>query len=169
MRCQRVKFQSPEVAMTGLIIEGLVAGTRSLDAQTLASLAGQVPDVSTLAPGKEGIAVRLASVLDEVGLSEDAGFITIHAEGSYSASVPLEAVKDHAILIYGLGGAPLPRDKGGPIRFFIPDVAACQTDEVDQCANVKYVQRIVLSADPGQDTRPKTPKQHVDIHVDEKT
>jgi hypothetical protein len=154
--------------MAALIIEGLVAGTRSLDAQALASLAGQVADVSTLAPDREGVAVRLSSVLDAAGLSDDARFITIHAEGNYSASVPLEAVKDHAILIYGLGGAPLPHDKGGPIRFFIPDVAACQTDEVDQCANVKYVQRIVLSADPGQDTRPKTPKQHVDIHVDEK-
>jgi DMSO/TMAO reductase YedYZ molybdopterin-dependent catalytic subunit len=114
------------------------------------------------------VAVRLASVLNEVGLSDDARFITIHAEGNYSASIPLEAVKDHAILIYALDGAPLPHHKGGPIRFFIPDVAACQTDEVDQCANVKYVQRIVLSANPGQDTRPKSAQQHVEIHVDEK-
>ncbi len=154
--------------MAALIIEGLVSHTRSLDAEALASLAGQVPDVSALAADREGVAVQLASVLEDAGLAADARFITIHAEGNYSASVPLEAVKDHAILIYGLDGEALPHDKGGPIRFFIPDVAACQTDEVDQCANVKYVERIVLSAEPGQDTRPKTPKQHVDIHVEEK-
>jgi hypothetical protein len=153
--------------MTALIIEGSVSQTRALDTQALASLTGQVPDVSVLAPDREGVAVQLAAVLADAGLSDDARFITIHAEGNYSASVPLEAVKDHAILIYGLGGQALPHEKGGPIRFFIPDVAACQTDEVDQCANVKYVERIVLSAEPGQDTRPKTPKQHVDIHVDE--
>jgi DMSO/TMAO reductase YedYZ molybdopterin-dependent catalytic subunit len=151
--------------VAALIIEGLVTNARSLDAEALAGLDGQVPDVSALAADREGVAVALASVLADAGLAGDARFITIHAEGNYSASVPLEAVKDHAILIYGLGGDALPHDKGGPIRFFIPDVAACQTDEVDQCANVKYVERIVLSAEPGTDTRPKTPKQHVDVHV----
>ncbi len=155
--------------MAELIIEGLVSRKRSLSAKSLASLAGQVPDVSALAPNREGVAVRLAAVLAEAGLSEDARFITIHAEGNYSASVALEVVKDHAILIYGLDGEALPRDKGGPIRFFIPDVAACQTDDVDQCANVKYVERIVLSGEKGQDTRPKTTKQHLDIHIDEKS
>jgi DMSO/TMAO reductase YedYZ molybdopterin-dependent catalytic subunit len=154
--------------MAALIIEGLVSKTRLLDSEALASLAGQIPDVTALTADREGVAVQLASVLDDAGLSGEARFITIHAEGNYSACVPLNAVKDHAILIYGLGGEALPHDQGGPIRFFIPDVAACQTDEVDQCANVKYVERIVLSAEPGQDTRPKTRKQHVEIHVDEK-
>ena len=154
--------------MAPLIIEGLVSNTRSLDVEALAGLAGQVPDVSALAAGREGVAVGLASVLSHVGLDDDAKFITIHAEGDYSASVPLDAVKDHAILIYELDGEPLPHERGGPIRFFIPDVAACQTDEVDQCANVKYVERIVLSAEQGEDTRPKSPKQHVEIHVDGK-
>jgi DMSO/TMAO reductase YedYZ molybdopterin-dependent catalytic subunit len=134
----------------------------------LAALAGQVPDVSKLAPDREGVAVRLASVLERAGIGSDARFITIHAEGNYSASVPLDAVKEHAILIYSLGGGPLPQDKGGPVRFFIPDVAACQTDEVDQCANVKYVQRIVLSDERGADTRPRSVKQHVELHLDER-
>lgn len=154
--------------MAALIVEGLDSKTRSLEAGDLAALGGQVPDVSALAADRAGVAVSLASVLDDAGLGDGAEFITIHAEGNYSASVPLAAVKDHAILIYELDGEALPHDKGGPIRFFIPDVAACQTDEVDQCANVKYVQRLVLSAEPGQDTRPKTPKQHVDVHVNEK-
>ena len=154
--------------MAALIIEGLVSTTRSLNAVELASLAGQIPDVATIAAGREGVAVQLASVLDDAGLSSDAQFITIQAEGNYSACVPLNAVKDHAILIYGLDGEALPREKGGPIRFFIPDVAACQTDDVDQCVNVKYVERIILSAKPGQDTRPKTPKQHETIHLNEK-
>jgi DMSO/TMAO reductase YedYZ molybdopterin-dependent catalytic subunit len=147
-----------------LTIEGKVNRERSFNAEQLAALPGQVPDVSKLAPDREGAAVKLTSVLDLAGIATDARFITIHAEGNYSASVPLDAVKDHAILIYKLGDAPLPHDKGGPVRFFIPDVAACQTDEVDKCANVKYVQRIVLSSEPGADTRPRTLRQHVDLH-----
>lgn len=155
---------SEQVALS---VEGDVAKPEAYDFDGLAALAGQVEDVAKLAPDREGGAVTLAAVLDRAGAEADARFITIHADGDYSASVPLEAVRDQAILIYRLGDEPLPKDKGGPLRFFIPDVAACQTDEVDQCANVKYVQRIVLSSEPGVDTRPQTKKQHVDLHVEE--
>jgi hypothetical protein len=155
-------------ADTSLVVEGKVRMRRDLGMADLAALPGQVPDISKLAPAREGAAVKLSSVLERAGVAKDARFITIHAEGNYSASVPLDAVKDHAVLIYGLAGSPLPRDKGGPVRFFIPDVAACQTDEVDQCANVKYVQRIVLSAERGADTRPRSAKQHVELHLDER-
>jgi len=150
-----------------LVVEGNVRRRLSLEAEDLATLPGQIPDVRVLAPDREGAAVRLASVLEQAGIEPDARFITIHAEANYSTSVPLDAVKDHAILIYRLSGSSLPHDKGGPVRFFVPDVAACQTDEVDQCANVKYVQRIVLSSDRGADTRPRSVKQHVELHREE--
>ncbi len=150
-----------------LSVRGSVSSASSYDFDGLAALPGQVADVSQLAAGREGGAVTLAAVLASAGPTDDALFITIEAEGNYSASVPLDAVRDHAILIYRLGDDPLPGDKGGPVRFFIPDVAACQTDEVDQCANVKYVQSIVLSAERGQDTRPHTVRQHVDLHLGE--
>ena len=150
-----------------LSVSGSVSSAASYDFEGLAALPGQVADVSQLAEGREGGAVTLASVLANAGPTNDARFITIEAEGNYSASVPLDAVRDQAILIYRLGDEALPGDKGGPVRFFIPDVAACQTDEVDQCANVKYVQRIVLSAEQGPDTRPQNVKQHVDLHLEE--
>lgn len=151
-----------------LSVGGSVSNAASYDFDGLAALPGQVADVSQLADGREGGAVTLAAILANAGPTDDAEFITIEAEGNYSASVPLEAVREQAILIYRLGDDALPNDKGGPVRFFIPDVAACQTDEVDQCANVKYVQRIVLSAQRGEDTRPQNVKQHVDLHVEEK-
>jgi DMSO/TMAO reductase YedYZ molybdopterin-dependent catalytic subunit len=152
---------------TAITVDGLVDRPTAYDADGLSALPGQVPDVSALVPDREGVAVSLAAVLDSAGVSDDARFITINAEAGYSASVPLEAVRDQAILIYKLGDGPLPRDKGGPVRFFIPDVAACQTDEVDQCANVKYVESIVLSAVQGADTRPGTIKQHIELHLNE--
>ena len=147
-------------------IGGLVRRPAKYDYARLAALPGQVADVSKLAEGREGGAVPLASVIDQAELAEGAHFITLFAEGDYSASIPLDAVHDHAILIYRLGDEALPRDKGGPVRFFIPDVAACQTDEVDACANVKYLQRIELSAERGQDSRPKSVAQHVELHRD---
>ena len=150
-----------------LSIRDATGSASSYDFDGLAALPGQVADVSRLAEGREGGAVTLAAVLANAGTTDDARFITIEAEGDYSASVPLDAVRDQAILIYRLGDEPLPGDKGGPVRIFIPDVAACQTDEVDQCANVKYVQRIVLSAERGQDTRPQTVRQHMDLHLEE--
>lgn len=149
-----------------LSIRGCVSNPTSYDFDGLAALPGQVADISRLAPDREGGAVTLEAVLEQAGPTDEARFITIEAEGDYSASVPLDAVRAHAILIYRLGGQPLPGEKGGPVRFFIPDVAACQTDEVDKCANVKYVQGIVLSAERGRDTRPQTPRQHLDIHLE---
>jgi DMSO/TMAO reductase YedYZ molybdopterin-dependent catalytic subunit len=151
-----------------LSVSGSVSNPASYDFDGLAALRGQVADVSQLAGGRDGGAVTLAAILANAEPTADAQFITIEAEGNYSASVPLQAVREQAILIYRLGDEPLPNDKGGPVRFFIPDVAACQTDEVDQCANVKYVQHIVLSAERGEDTRPQNVKQHVDLHLKEK-
>ena len=35
-------------------------------------------------------------------------------------------------MIYRLDGQPLPAKAGGPVRFFIPDFAACHTAEIDE-------------------------------------
>jgi DMSO/TMAO reductase YedYZ molybdopterin-dependent catalytic subunit len=149
-----------------LEIDGLVSHPRTYDYSGLAALPGQVPDVSVLAPDRDGAAVRLDAIVADAKPAADARYITLFAEGDYSASVPLDAVIDQAVVIYGLDGSPLPGDRGGPLRFFIPDVAACQTADVDSCANVKYVRKIVLSAEPGIDSRPKNVAQHLRIHRD---
>jgi hypothetical protein len=77
--------------------------------------------------------------------------------------VPLAAVRD-ALLVYRLGDGPLPSSKGGPVRLLIPEAAACHTDEVDTCANVKFVARLTLEAGPGKDTRPTSPRAHASLH-----
>ena len=147
-------------------VTGLVTKALALDYDGLAALPEQIADVSKLAGDRQGGAVTLASVIRAAGATGDARFITLFAEGDYSASVPLDAVLDQAILIYQLQDAPLPAAMGGPVRFFIPDVAACQTADVDTCANVKYLQRIELSAELGVDSRPKNVTQHVELHRD---
>jgi len=74
-------------------------------------------------------------------------------------------VRDRGLLIYRLAGDPLPAKDGGPIRFLIPDFAACHTTEVDECANVKFVDRIELSRERGRDNRPQQAAEHEALHA----
>ena len=147
-----------------LEVGGLVGAPRTYDLAALAALPGQIADVSELAEGREGVAVRLTSLIERSQPGAGAAFITLFAEGDYSASVPLAAVIDQAVLIYGLGDGPLPAAQGGPVRFLIPDVAACQTAEVDSCANVKFLRRIELGSERGRDSRPRTKASHAELH-----
>jgi DMSO/TMAO reductase YedYZ molybdopterin-dependent catalytic subunit len=76
----------------------------------------------------------------------------------------LDAVLERGILIYRLNGEPLPTKAGGPFRFFIPNFAACHSAEVDECANVKFVDHIELSAQRGHDNRPLEDREHAELH-----
>ena len=91
--------------------------------------------------------------------------MTLHAtDGDFSASVPLEAVRDRAIVAYRLGDAPLPAAQGGPLRFFITNVEECAIGEVDACANVKSLGTIEVTIGPGTDTRPTSAPEHEALH-----
>ena len=145
-------------------VSGLVEHPLELSHTDLAALPGQVDDVSTLAPGREGSAVRLTSVLDAASAQAGAEFLTLEADGGFAASIPLAAVADEALLLYALDGGPLPEQKGGPVRFLIPNPAACGTAEIDTCANVKYLNSIHLGAERGRDVRPSTLRAHEALH-----
>ncbi len=138
-----------------LRIKGEVVRPRQFSFDELAALPQQIPDISVLAPGRQGCAVRLRALLDETGLGERATHLTLYADdGAYSASVPLDAVIDHSVVVYGLENHPLPVEQGGPMRFLIPDVSLCGIGEVDACANVKFLSSIEASDGKGSDTRP---------------
>lgn len=130
-----------------LHVEGEVETPRALTFDELAALPRQVPDVGTLVPGKRGGAVWLDAVLAAVGTKPEARFATLVADdGAFAVSVPLDAVRTNAIVAYRLGGARLPGDQGGPIRFYVVDAKACGADSgVDACANVKRLGRIRLT------------------------
>jgi len=152
---------------TLLQIDGDVERTLALSFADLAAIDArhQVADVSRLDPKRRGDAVRLAGLLELAGVRPSARYITLHASSDdFHASIPLDAVRDRAILIYRLEQEPLPAKAGGPVRFFIPDFAACHTHEVDECANVKFVDRIELSPTRGRDNRPEEEREHAELH-----
>ena len=149
-----------------LEITGEVERSRDLDFEALQALPGQVPDIGAEIPGRVGGGVRLASLLEVAGVSPGAGYITLAtADGRFSASISLDAVRGQGIVVYRLGEGTLPEDQGGPVRFFIVDVEACGLADggIDQCANVKYLRRIELSSRRGRDTRPGV-VEHAEIH-----
>ena len=150
-----------------LKIDGEVGHPRQLSGADFAAIDAtyQIPDVSRLDPKRKGRAVRLAGVLALVGVKPSAKYLTLHATADdFHASVPLEVVRERGILIYEVDGQPLPASAGGPVRFYIPDYAACHSAEVDECANVKFVDRLELTAQPGRDNRPHDDKAHEALH-----
>jgi DMSO/TMAO reductase YedYZ molybdopterin-dependent catalytic subunit len=150
-----------------LRIDGEVETPAALSFADLSAIAEtfQVRDVSRLDPKRKGDAVKLAGLLERVRPKPAVRYLTLHSStDDFHASIPLEAVRERAILIYRLDGQELPSSAGGPVRFFIPDFAACHTSEIDECANVKFVDRIELSADRGHDNRPLDEKEHADLH-----
>ncbi len=150
-----------------LKIDGEVERPTELSFDDLAALSEsfQVRDVSRLDPKRKGDAVTLAGLLERVRPKPTVKYLTLYSSSDdFHASIPLDSVRDRAILIYQLNGAPLPARAGGPVRFFIPDFAACHTSEVDECANVKFVDRIELSTNRGIDNRPHDEKEHAELH-----
>ena len=125
----------------------------------------QVLDVSQFHPKRQGDAVTLEALLARAIVKPGATYLTLHATAdNFHASVPLAEVRGEGLLMYRLGAESLPIQNGGPIRFLIRNPAACHTDELDDCANVKYVDRIELTMGKGQDNRPETDLEHAKLH-----
>ena len=141
--------------MASLQVDGEVQSPRAFGFAELAALPEQIKDVSTHIPGRQGGAVFLRTLLDYTGVRTQATHITLHAtDNDYSASLPLDAVIDRALIVYRIGNQPLPTEQGGPVRFLIKDVDACGVSNIDACSTVKFLGRIELTQGPGADSRP---------------
>jgi DMSO/TMAO reductase YedYZ molybdopterin-dependent catalytic subunit len=153
-----------------LKVEGLVENPLGLRFDDLAALPAeaQVPDISRYQPARKGDGVTLEALLAQARPRPEANYLTLHADrDDFHVSIPLEAVRGEAIVVYKLGEGRLGPEHGGPIRFLIRDPAACHTDELDDCANVKYLSRIELSTRRGRDTRPLDEAAHAALHAAE--
>jgi DMSO/TMAO reductase YedYZ molybdopterin-dependent catalytic subunit len=150
-----------------LRIDGAVERPLELAFEDLRALPpeDQVVDISRFHPGRRGDGVTLDALLRMARPRADANYLTLHAgRDDFHVSIPLEAVRAEAIVVYRLGDDPLGTSRGGPIRFLIKDPAACHTDELDDCANVKYLDRIELTVRRSRDTRPADEAAHARLH-----
>ena len=125
----------------------------------------QVPDVSRFHPGRRGDAVSLDALFRMAGPRPEASHVTLHADrDDFHVSVPLDALREQGLVVYKVGPDRLGVEQGGPIRLLILDPAACHSDELDDCANVKYLSRIELTVRRGRDTRPADEAAHAALH-----
>ena len=150
-----------------LRIDGEVETARELTFSDLSTIdaAHQIGDVSQFDPKRQGDAVTLTGLLALVRAKASANYIGLHGTlDNFHASIPLAPVRDRAFLIYRLDGRPLDVKAGGPFRFYIPDHASCHTEEIDECANVKFVDHIELTAEKGFDNRPDDDEEHAKLH-----
>jgi DMSO/TMAO reductase YedYZ molybdopterin-dependent catalytic subunit len=150
-----------------LCIDGEVSQPLALTFDDLAAIpaAQQVSDVSRFHPTRQGDAVTLEALLAKSRPRPAASYLTVHATADdFHSSVPLAEVRGEGLVVYRLAGGPLPVKNGGPIRFLIRNPAACHTDELDDCANVKFVDRIELTAGKGRDNRPHDDVAHDKLH-----
>jgi DMSO/TMAO reductase YedYZ molybdopterin-dependent catalytic subunit len=151
-----------------LTIDGLVNLPRTLKFEELQSFSesAQVYDVSRFASMKQGDAVTLESLLDLVQPLPEANYLTLHAtHDDFHVSIPLQAVLKEGLLVYQLNHEPLTTKQGGPFRFLIKDFSACHSSELDDCANVKFLDRIELTHRKGHDTRPLSDAEHEALHA----
>ena len=139
-------------------IEGAVANTQSLSREELAAFPteSRIADISTIEPRRQGEAIRLSCLLEKSQPDSAATHVTLHSADGFSASIPIDAVRESGLIIFQLMGAQLPDSAGGPFRFLIPNAAECRTADLDACANVKGLARIELTAGQGTDTRYET-------------
>ena len=147
-----------------LRITGLVENPTDLDFQTLAALPGQLPDISTVIPGRKGGGVRLDSLLRTVSILPGAIYMTLESQDGFSASVSLSQVRAQGLIVYRVGTEGLSSRDGGPVRFYIIDVETCGVADIDKCANVQYLTHIHFSDAPGTDLRPMTERAHEALH-----
>jgi DMSO/TMAO reductase YedYZ molybdopterin-dependent catalytic subunit len=153
-----------------LRIDGEVQTARELTFEDLKEIdaSHQIVDVSQFDPKRQGDAVKLTGLLELVGVNGSAKYIGLHGTlDNFHASIPLDPVRDRAFVIYRLNGEPLDVKAGGPFRFYIPDHAACHADEIDECANVKFVDHIELTSERGFDNRPDDDEEHAKLHKKE--
>jgi DMSO/TMAO reductase YedYZ molybdopterin-dependent catalytic subunit len=153
-----------------LTVDGAVENALHLSYQDLRTLPGaeDVLDISRFHPNRLGDGISLDSLLRHAQPRPDANYLTLHASrDDFHVSIPLREVRGEGVVVFRRGDEPLSEAQGGPIRFIIKDPAACHTDEMDDCANVKYLDRIELTVRKGRDTRPTNDAAHAALHAKE--
>jgi DMSO/TMAO reductase YedYZ molybdopterin-dependent catalytic subunit len=139
-------------AKTAVRVDGEVERSLTFGFVDLAALSEQVAHVGTLLPGREGSAVRLRTLLEAAGVKQHATHITFSARAdNFSASVPLAAVIDRAVLVYRQGLTPLSTRQGGPVRLFVTDIESSDVESINACTNVKDLDHICLTVAPQTD------------------
>jgi len=111
-----------ELQVVGLVARPLRLTWPEVSALPRVSVRGEMHCVtrwSTVANDWEGIAAR--QIVDLAGVEPSARFVLLHADGGYTANLPLAAfVADDVLLALRHGGTDLSLEHGAPLRAVVP-------------------------------------------------
>ena len=99
-------------------------------------------ELADFQPSRTGLAVPVAALLGEVESNDGDELVLNSSTDGFCATLPLAAAAEVGLIWFAGADGPLTKEQGGPFRFFIPKAAECKTAVLDNCANVKFVDRI---------------------------
>ena len=135
--------------MSALRATGL--GRGSLEWSEIDSIADGAGDGGDPAATDTSAAVAVASILEHLVIDPAATHCSVVSrDGSYSASIPLDELRDGGWLAYALDGKTLTGDLGGPLRLTVRQGTTL-------CWNVKDVGELRFTAGKEPDSVPEKP------------
>ena len=107
---------------------------RGFSMKDLGSLPGNLEDIGTVVPGRQGEAVSVARLLDAAGSTATGQKATFRSGEFFSANVSIEVARDKGWLVFSLDKKPLPARYGGPVRLLMPgnDDPGSNVNSIDQ-------------------------------------
>lgn len=115
--------------------------TRAFTQEELASRTDLV-ELANFQASRTGRAVPVSALLGAVELRDGDELILTSSADGFCATLPMAAAAEVGLIWFAGADGPLTKEQGGPFRFFIPNAAECKTAVLDNCANVKFVDRI---------------------------
>ena len=135
--------------MSALRATGL--GRGRLEWSEIDSIADGAGDGGDPAATDTNAAVAVASILEHLVIDPAATHCSVVSrDGSYSASIPLDELRDGGWLAYALDGKTLTGDLGGPLRLTVRQGTTL-------CWNVKDVGELRFTAGKEPDSVPEKP------------
>ncbi|TWT62170.1 molybdopterin-dependent oxidoreductase [Rubinisphaera italica] len=104
----------------------------------------QVPDISKFIPGRPGRGLKFRSLLESLKPEGvDIELISLKAShDQFEKSIQWQLIPVGAVLVYEIHGEEIPLEKGGPFRLYVPGTVVCGQAELDNCVNIKHLDRI---------------------------
>lgn len=129
--------RAARASRTLLLIQGTGAPLE-LDYAALAGLpTSEQVAVGSVIEGRSGDGVWLRTLLARANVPPDAQVSVESADGAFRRTTSARALYEGGLVHHASGGAPLPRDAGGPLRLYVKGGAS-------GCDNVKGLARIAL-------------------------
>ncbi|HBN78081.1 MAG TPA: hypothetical protein DD473_20180 [Planctomycetaceae bacterium] len=120
--------------------------SKTLDHDQLAQLPADfhISDISKMISGRQGSGLKFRSLLESLK-PEGVNIELISLKAShdqFEKSIQWQLIPVGAVLVYEIHGEEIPLEKGGPFRLYVPGTVVCGQAELDNCVNIKHLDRI---------------------------